>query len=113
MNRNYSESCGFGVARRGKYVPAGAQPAAPQRDPAVKVPRIGEEPDCNPGRGCGSEAGSRFGVTNRPVGMVYAPLQSFDGIYEKAKALTHGTIFAALDLPFEACGASGGGVRRG
>jgi len=44
---------------------------------------------------------SRYGLTDRPVGSVYAPLQAFDGIYDPAHGLCRGTLFSALDLPLE------------
>ncbi|MBE6547827.1 MAG: spore coat associated protein CotJA [Ruminococcaceae bacterium] len=34
--------------------------------------------------------------------MVYAPLQAFSGLYDEDTALSRGTLFSALDLPFEA-----------
>ncbi len=34
------------------------------------------------------------------LAMVYAPKQEFKDIYEPCKALTRGTVFAQLDLPF-------------
>lgn len=50
--------------------------------------------------GCGKSTGG-YGIHDRPVGSVYAPLQSFDGIYDPAHGLKRGTLFAALDLPLE------------
>lgn len=41
-----------------------------------------------------------FGRCTLPPAMVYTPLQSFDDLYDKEKALAAGTIFRALDLPF-------------
>lgn len=41
-----------------------------------------------------------------PIGMAYVPWQKFQKIYDPAKALCQGTIFAELDLPF--CGKRGG-----
>jgi hypothetical protein len=38
-----------------------------------------------------------------PVGMVYAPIQMFDSVYDLDTALKRGTRFGALDLPF-VCG---------
>ena len=37
-----------------------------------------------------------------PIGMAYVPWQKFCKIYDPAKALCQGTIFAQLDKPF--CG---------
>lgn len=41
-----------------------------------------------------------------PIAMAYVPWQKFQKIYDPAKALCQGTIFAELDLPF--CGKRGG-----
>ena len=35
------------------------------------------------------------------LAMVYSPKQAFEGLYEPEEALSRGTLFAALDLPFE------------
>ena len=42
-----------------------------------------------------------FGLKGYPLASVYAPLQEFDEIYDLDNALNRGTMFAALDLPFE------------
>lgn len=47
--------------------------------------------------------GSSFGLQGYPVGMVYAPIQHFDHIFDLDTALYKGTIFEELDLPF-VCG---------
>ena len=52
--------------------------------------------------GCGTCMGSRYGIDNRPVGSVYAPLQNFDCLYDTHRALARGTLFSSLDLPLEA-----------
>lgn len=61
--------------------------------------------------GCGTHINSRFGLTDRPAGSVYAPLQDFDDLYDPEKALARGTMFSTLDLPLEV--SSGGGRCRG
>lgn len=61
--------------------------------------------------GCGSSVGSKNGLVGKPLGSVYAPLQEFEGLYEPTKAIARGTIFAALDLPFEGKTVKGGGCR--
>ena len=38
---------------------------------------------------------------SRPLAMVYSPKQAFEALYEPTEALARGTLFAALDLPFE------------
>ena len=35
------------------------------------------------------------------LAMVYAPKQPFENLYDPSEALARGTLFAALDLPFE------------
>ena len=45
-------------------------------------------------------------VDTCPLAMAYVPWQRWRDIYEPSKALSRGTIFAELDLPF-----LGGGVR--
>ena len=39
-------------------------------------------------------------ITPSSLAMVWSPLQSFQKIYEPAKALSRGTLFAELDKPF-------------
>ena len=41
-----------------------------------------------------------WGVEGYPLASVYAPLQSFDNLYDAETALKQGTVFAELDLPF-------------
>ena len=42
-----------------------------------------------------------WGLKDHPLAMVYSPLQSFAGLYDEEKALSRGTLFTELDLPFE------------
>ena len=42
-----------------------------------------------------------WGLKDHPLAMVYSPLQAFSGLYDEEKALSHGTLFSELDLPFE------------
>lgn len=65
--------------------------------------------------GCGTGAfDTSWGLRDKPLAMVYSVLQDFDGLYDKDKALTRGTLFEKLDLPFEggmsgaSCGICGG-----
>ena len=51
--------------------------------------------------GCGTQLKSSYGLDNRPVGSVYAPLQDFDCLYDTHRALARGTLFSSLDLPLE------------
>ena len=41
-----------------------------------------------------------WGLEGYPLASVFAPLQSFDNLYDAEMALKQGTIFAELDLPF-------------
>ena len=50
-----------------------------------------------------------WGLADHPLVMVYAPCQSFDGLYDPDTALLRGTMFSELDLPLEA---GGGGCRK-
>lgn len=43
-------------------------------------------------------------LAGRPLAMVYAPEQAFDGLYEPEEGLARGTVFAALEMPFEGDG---------
>ena len=54
-----------------------------------------------------------WGLKNYPLGMVYAPIQEFEGIYDLDKALEAGTVFKALDLPFMGKTVTKGGGCRG
>ena len=75
--------------------------------------RLDTKPDKNDGvpcnGGCGSESRqARWGVVDRPVAMVYAPVQEWRSIYDCEMGLSRGTIFAELDLPFVGCKGCGG-----
>ena len=41
-----------------------------------------------------------WGLSGYPLGMVYAPIQEFESLYDLDKALEVGTVFKELDLPF-------------
>ena len=53
--------------------------------------------------GCGPDS---WGLSEYPLAMVYAPCQTFRGLYDPATALSRGTLFTELDLPLgrEGCG---------
>ena len=55
---------------------------------------------CNPE---GENRGNGWGLYEYPLAMVYAPYQSFRGIYKCCEALERGTLFSELYLPFEGC----------
>ncbi len=71
-----------------------------------RMPHRHADNDC----GCGEKAqtetrctGTPWGVYDRPIAIVYAPVQAFDRIYDLDTALMKGTVFEELDLPF-VCG---------
>ena len=53
---------------------------------------------------CTSGACGGWGLVNHPVAMVYSPCQAWRDAYAHDVALSRGTMFAELDLPFEAAG---------
>lgn len=56
---------------------------------------------CCSNEGCRKNSdGDTWGLYNHPLASVYAPLQEFDGLYDLDSALSHGTLFKELDLPF-------------
>ena len=73
----------------------------------MRAPAIG---CCDPqgNYGCGVMMGSTWGVSDKPLAMVYAPLQVFGELYDKEAALVKGTLFKELDLPFVGCKGNGG-----
>ena len=59
------------------------------------------------GCGCVHDAcpcGGGWGLCQYPLAMAYAPCQAFHSVYDVETALHRGTLFAELDLPFEAAG---------
>ena len=56
-------------------------------------------PSCNIGERSKCGDGS-WGLEGYPLASVYAPIQSFDNLYDAETALKQGTLFAELDLPF-------------
>ncbi len=54
-----------------------------------------------------------WGLQNYPLAMVYSPIQDFDGLFDKETALSKGTMFEGLDLPFEGDSVYKGGCCRG
>ena len=53
------------------------------------------------GHGCGCEsAAARWGIKGHPLAMMYAPLQEWRSLYDLDTALSRGTLFSELDLPF-------------
>lgn len=119
MNKNYNSRAGFEVSRGGYRRNLYATPACRctgdnasykirQSRPDPTDDRCKEKAD---GAGCGTNVNSRYGLHDRPLASVYAPLQDFDGLYDLEHALSRGTLFSSLDLPLEV--ASKGGRCRG
>lgn len=60
---------------------------------------------CAGHEGCGADS---WGLSEYPLAMVYAPCQTFRGLYDPTTALGRGTLFSELDLPLG--GHEGGGL---
>lgn len=63
------------------------------------------------GQNRGAKGSYTRGNTYPSLAMVYSPFQEFENLYEPEEALTRGSLFVDLDLPFEAytcCGKRGG-----
>ncbi len=58
------------------------------------------EGGCVGHEGCGCNS---FGISDYPLAMVYAPCQTFRALYDPATALSRGTLFCELDMPFGCC----------
>lgn len=54
-----------------------------------------------------------WGLSNYPLASVYAPLQEFQNLYDRDTALSRGTLFSELDLPFMGKSVTKGGYCRG
>ncbi len=63
----------------------------------VEAPIAPEERPCVGHEGCGCNS---LGLVDYPLAMVYAPCQHFRALYDPATALSRGTLFTELDLPF-------------
>ena len=50
--------------------------------------------------GCGTSNVNTYGVYDYPLASVYAPIQKFQRVFDKEMALSKGTAFEELDLPF-------------
>ena len=57
---------------------------------------------------CTGQKEDTRGLWNYPLAMVYAPVQTFRGLYDARTALCRGTLFSELDLPLEAVCRTGG-----
>jgi len=43
-----------------------------------------------------------YPVDSMPLAMTYVPIQTWETLYNDTTALSRGTVFPSLDLPFEA-----------
>lgn len=113
MNKYNPERRGFEVSREGgrravrcDRAAEGIRPAHPNAEPkgsyGETLNRLGM------GGACGAQLAGGYGIKDRPVGSVYAPLQNFEALYEPEWALMRGTLFSSLDLPLEAAPRGGG-----
>lgn len=60
----------------------------------------GENGEASP-NGCAEGVCGGNGLMNRPLAMVYSPCQAWRDAYTPDIALSRGTLFAELDLPFD------------
>ena len=58
---------------------------------------------------CRARRHGTWGLTDHPLASVYSPLQAFEELHDKDVALSRGTIFVKLDLPFMGESVSKGG----
>ena len=86
--------------------------AVPQRTPRLNVPVTDGNGGIG-GCGCVSCCGSTWGIREYPLGSVYSPCQEWRNLYSPTNALSRGTLFSELDLPFEGKNCTGGKGCRG
>lgn len=53
-----------------------------------------------------------FGIEGYPLASMYAPMQKFRNLYDMETALTEGTLFSELNLPFMGASVTKGGCLR-
>ena len=63
-------------------------------------------PRSESGEGCQDDncTTGRDPLAGRSLAMVYSPEQGFENLYEPEEGLSRGTVFAALEMPFEGDG---------
>ena len=78
--------------------------AAPKGKAEMPCPLCQSDPSCAP------RDPAKWGLVGYPLGSVFAPLQSFDNLYDADTALRKGTLFSELYLPFmgESVASAGG-----
>ena len=67
-----------------------------------------EDVNKTPEKDCKTDRCGGWGLEAHPLAMVYSPCQAWRDAYTPEVALSRGTLFAELDLPFE-----GGNCKRG
>ena len=70
------------------------------RNPCGMENHTANKTPCNPE---GQDRGNGWGLYEYPLAMVYAPYQTFRNVYKCHEALSKGTLFSELYLPFEGC----------
>ena len=91
-DRESEESGGIGTLQ---YEPEDGRVVPIADPPAPDEVRITGEEDGNPGTCGGTDA-----LTGWPLAMVYAPDQVWRNLYDDEEALSAGTLFRELNLPF-------------
>lgn len=89
--------------------------------PTARASNTVNEGACNQNDGCVgcSESdcpygnGLAYGVTDRPLAIVYSPIQEWRMLYDREFGLSKGTIFEELDLPLTVKQNDEGGCCRG
>ena len=99
MNKYNFERAGFEVNRIGRMPQPQCGCDSRARNDEIKG-SYGETLNRRAGE-CAEKARVGYGVTDRPVGSVYTPIQAFDGLYDLPRALARGTLFSSLDLPLD------------
>lgn len=95
------------------YKNFGGIPECAECGGTVRGRRAEERPDTICTDNGANKSVSTWGLEGYPLASVYAPLQSFDELYDKETALAKGTVFAQLDLPFMGESVYKGGNCRG
>lgn len=99
MNYNNGGHVGYTRRRVPPSVPTGnfSQPrTAPTSDlpPSERIQYQSPAPHS-------SDNTRTWGLQNYPLAMVYSPVQEFNNLYDEDTALSRGTLFSDLYLPFE------------
>ena len=83
-------------------------------DPTIARELLNSKSDCNCNETNDCTSKGTWGLDSTyPLASVYAPLQSFDKLFDMDTALVRGTVFSELDLPFMGDSVYKGGSCRG